>query len=100
VSVLSSFYLVSILLLLGRVSGFFRDWLIAYVAGAGINSDLAVVLITLPDLVVNLVVGGGISASLVPKYQSIGESQSSALYLSLLKSFFIGFSIIACIKKK
>ncbi|ABI46215.1 lipid II flippase MurJ [Synechococcus sp. CC9311] len=96
-SVLSSFYLVSILLLLGRVSGFFRDWLIAYVAGAGINSDLAVVLITLPDLVVNLVVGGGISASLVPKYQSIGESQSSALYLSLLKSFFIGFSIIACI---
>ena len=96
-SVLSSFYLVSILLLLGRVSGFFRDWIIAYVAGAGINSDLAVVLITLPDLCVNLILGGGLNSSLVPRYQSMGESQASMLYLSLIRSFFVFFSIVACI---
>ena len=61
-----SFLSVSSLLLLGRLSGFLREWLMAFIGGADQTTDIAIVLITLPDLMVTLLIGGGFTAAIVP----------------------------------
>ena len=71
--------LVAALLLLGRLTGFGREWLLSAQAGASSSSDLAIVLLTLPDLVVNLLLGGGLGATLVPVMQQLPPRQRQQL---------------------
>lgn len=93
---LFSFISVSTLLLLGRISGFIREWLIAFIGGANQNTDIALILITLPDLMVTLLIGGGFVSSLVPILQNLNPSEATKLYLHLLSIctvFFIGVAV-------
>jgi len=78
--------LVAGLILLGRLTGFGREWLLAARAGASSSSDLAIVLLTLPDLLVNLLLGGGLGATLVPALQQLvpGQRQRLATQVALL----------------
>ena len=87
--------LVSLVLLLGRLTGFIRDWVIAYSVGADIFSDFAMVFITLPDLIVSLVVGGGFAAAMVPEFKSLDRKNAYKLFKKLF--FIIGciFSLVA-----
>lgn len=60
-------------LLLGRFSGFIRESFLAASFGVSAEADIAVMMLSIPDLLVNILVGGGLAAALVPEF-----SQSSA----------------------
>lgn len=74
---------VAALILLGRLSGFAREWLIAVRAGASSEADLAIVLLTFPDLMIGLLLGGGLGAALVPRFTALAPAARSALLLRL-----------------
>lgn len=88
---------VSFLLLLGRLSGFVREWLIARFGGASEDTDIAIVLITLPDLMVTVLIGGGFSAAIVPILQKLPPAEASRMFmqLSLLcGGIFLGVALV------
>ncbi len=75
--------IVAALVLLGRLSGFAREWLLAVRAGASGEADLAIVLLTFPDLMIGILLGGGLAATLVPRFTSLPAAERSALLLRL-----------------
>lgn len=89
---IKSFALSAILLnlgiLLGRLSGFVREIIIANNYGASYQADLTIVLMTLPDILVNLLVGGALSAALIP---SMVNAPKLAKRLLFQVSFFLLF---------
>ncbi|MEZ8825285.1 murein biosynthesis integral membrane protein MurJ [Vibrio amylolyticus] len=79
-----SFLSVSLGLILGRLSGFFREIFIATNLGATQQSDLVILLLTTPDFLVNLLVGGALSMALIPEFKSLGTEKSKALYVQVM----------------
>lgn len=67
---LKSGLIVAIGVLLGRVSGFFRDILLAREFGATAIADGIMLILTLPDLLTGLFVGGALAAVMVPELQT------------------------------
>jgi putative peptidoglycan lipid II flippase len=65
-SALSASILISLALLLGRISGFVRETLLAGRLGTSAEADAAILILTLPDFMVGLLLAGGFSAALVP----------------------------------
>jgi peptidoglycan biosynthesis protein MviN/MurJ (putative lipid II flippase) len=65
-SVLFTSVLVSLVLLLGRLSGFVRETLLAATFGPTKTADAAIVILTLPDFMVGLLLAGGLNAALIP----------------------------------
>ncbi len=86
---------VSFLILLGRISGFIREWVIAYKVGASYLSDYAMILITLPDLLVTLIIGGGFAAAVIPEFKSLKTRDANRLFLQLFAALGFVFLIIA-----
>lgn len=88
---------VAILLLLGRLLGFGREWIIAYQGGASESTDVAIVLLTFPDLMVNFILGGGVTAALVPAFKQLDQRKAFGLYLlaaGLVGCLFTGIAAI------
>ncbi|MBM5827492.1 MAG: hypothetical protein FJ050_05475 [Cyanobacteria bacterium M_surface_7_m2_040] len=88
---------VAALLLLGRLTGFGREWLLSARAGASGSSDLAIVLLTLPDLLVNLLLGGGLGATLVPVLQQLPPGQRQRLAAQVALPVGAAFALLACV---
>lgn len=86
--------IVSVLMLAGRASGFARDWYLGWVYGANLHSDLAILVLTVPDLLVNIVLGGGVAAALVPEFRRLSSARAAGL---LIQSFLIIVSSLAII---
>lgn len=78
---------LSIALFAGRLAGLFREIELAKIFGVGPDADAAIILLSLPDLLVNLLISGGLSAALVPRFLSLNASQSAALFRQV--SFFV-----------
>ncbi|EFM9900886.1 murein biosynthesis integral membrane protein MurJ [Escherichia coli] len=91
--ILISIIIVNIALLAGRFSGFFREITVASVFGVTQNSDVSILLLTLPDLIINLLVGGAMSASLVPYLIINKEHNGKITYQASLLVFLIFFLI-------
>lgn len=89
--------IVSSLLLLGRFSGFARDWFLGWQYGAGLESDLAILVLTIPDLVVNVVLGGGVAAALVPEFRRLTPDRGAGLLVQALVLIVAGMSVIALV---
>lgn len=70
---------LSVALLAGRFSGLWREIELAAAFGLSSKADLAVLLLTLPDLMVNLLLSGGLGAALVPRFRSLAPQQSALL---------------------
>lgn len=87
--------LVAALLLLGRFTGFSREWVLSARAGASAESDLAIVLLTLPDLLVNLLLGGGLGATLVPVLQQLNSAHRQRLTLQVTLLVAVVFAAVA-----
>lgn len=66
-------------LLIGRLSGLARETVVASIFGISAQGDLAVVLMTLPDLMVNLLVAGGLSAAFVPSLLKLPADEADVL---------------------
>ncbi len=73
---------LSLALLLGRVAGLVRELILAAVFGVAPEADVAVLLLTLPDLLVNLLIAGGLSAALVPRLSGLRDAAAGALFRS------------------
>lgn len=89
--------MVAALLLVGRLTGFGREWLLSARAGASDSSDLAIVLLTLPDLLVNLLLGGGLGATLVPVLQQLPSDQRQRLAAQVALPVGTAFALLACL---
>lgn len=89
--------LVGATLLAGRVSGLFREIQLAASFGVSVSADVAVLLMTLPDLMVNLVLSGGLSAALIPRLSTLPLQSAQALSRQTLLLVSILFGFIACI---
>lgn len=86
--------LVNLGVLLGRFSGFIRELVVAEQFGVSAEADLVLVSLTLPDLLINLLVGGGLSAALIPAMVA-NLKQSKALAFQCSIMLFVLFLIIA-----
>lgn len=95
-SLLRSGLLVALLVLAGRLTGFGREWLIAMRVGASEATDLAIVFLTFPDLMVNLLLGGGLVAAMIPAFKCLGPGERTALFLQVTRIIGGGFLFLAC----
>ena len=96
-SIKNSTIVVASLILVGRITGFTREWLISSISGANEQTDIAVVLLTFPDLIVNLILGGGLSTSLIPFLSSL-DNQNKKKFITQISIFiFLIFVIFALI---
>jgi putative peptidoglycan lipid II flippase len=77
---LSAGILLSLAILVGRAAGFLREIQIASVFGLSEQADLAVILLTTPDLMLNLLLSGGLSAALIPEFTRLAPPERSALF--------------------
>jgi putative peptidoglycan lipid II flippase len=80
-------------LLAGRLSGLLREIELAAAFGVSAEADAAVLLLTLPDLLVNLLLSGGLSAALVPRLQALPLHSAQVLLRQTLLFVFLLFSL-------
>lgn len=67
-------------LLLGRITGFGREFFMAYKLGTSEFADVAVILLTLPDYLVAVLTAGGLSYALLPEFKRLPQLRAEALY--------------------
>lgn len=77
---LRSGLMLSLALMAGRLAGFARELLLASVFGLSTQADVAIVLLTLPDLLVNLLLSGGLGVALVPALRGADRARHSLLF--------------------
>jgi putative peptidoglycan lipid II flippase len=71
-------------LLLGRMSGFLREAIVAATYGVSIQSDIVVLMLTVPDLLVSILAGGAMGAVLTPEFSSNSKSSNKLLIQALV----------------
>ncbi len=87
--------LLSLTLAAGRLTGLLREMQLAASFGVSALADLAVLLLTLPDLLVNLLLSGGLGAALVPRLRGLPAPEAAALFRRTLGLATIAFSLAA-----
>ena len=80
-------------LMLGRILGLVRDIYLASKFGTSIESDILIIILTVPDAIFSLIASGAISASLIPEFKKISREDGVSLLLISSLLFFI-FSIL------
>lgn len=83
-------------LLLGRMSGFAREALVASSYGSTAEADIVVLMLTVPDLLVNILMGGAMSVALIPAFTRSPERAKKLLFQVMLIIAVI-FSLITLI---
>ena len=94
-SIKNSTIIVASLILLGRISGFIREWLLSSISGANEQTDVAVILFTFPDLLVSLLLGGGLATTLIPYLGSLENKKRKKFINQVAFLIFIVFFIFA-----
>ncbi|SIN98302.1 lipid II flippase MurJ [Halodesulfovibrio marinisediminis] len=79
-NIIGSSVLIILGVLLGRLSGFVREILVASTYGTTNLADVAVLLLSLPDLLLNLLVGGALSAALIPSFVTQADQSKKLLF--------------------
>ena len=83
-------------LLLGRLAGFAREMFLAARFGAGAEADIAILMLTLPDLLVNILVGGAMSVALIPAFKRYGAGpRAYCLFAQSSVAVALLFSLVA-----
>lgn len=90
--------LVAIAIILGRLSGLVREILLARTFGKTEAADWAILLLSIPDLIVNLLLGGAIAAVLMPEWVRRNELAGKLLYQKSLITIALCFGgLIVCL---
>lgn len=92
-SLLSAGLFLSLALMAGRLAGFGREVLLASSLGLSEQADIAIVLLTVPDLLVNLLLSGGIGVALVPALRAASPAQAAALFRQASLAFGALFAV-------
>lgn len=84
-------------ILLGRIMGFIREVSIASIFGISRDADILVLVLSVPDLVVGILVGGGLSAALIPEFRSLSNRRANILFIqsSLIAAAFFTLLVVA-----
>jgi putative peptidoglycan lipid II flippase len=82
-------------LLLGRLSGFVREAFLASAYGATAEADVIIQMLTIPDLLVSVLMGGAMGAMLVPEFAQNPKKALQLLYQSCLFFGLIFFFVAA-----
>ena len=93
-SIVISSIIVNLGLLLGRFSGFIREIIVASQFGVGQDSDVILFVLSIPDLLVNILVGGGLAAALIPEFGSEVSSRFKQQLLFQALAVFVACSAI------
>ncbi|WP_445765664.1 murein biosynthesis integral membrane protein MurJ [Rheinheimera sp.] len=93
--ILFSGLIVSFALFMGRISGFFREVFVANTFGISSHSDLIIVFLTIPDILVNLLVGGALGMVIIPELKRLNDTEGRLFYLQALGFSALVFFIIA-----
>lgn len=93
-SLLSAGLFLSLALMAGRLAGFGREILLASSLGLSEQADIAIVLLTVPDLLVNLLLSGGIGVALVPALRASNPAQAAALFKQASLAFGAVFAVL------
>lgn len=83
-------------LLLGRLSGFAREAFVATSYGVSSEADVVVLMLTVPDLLVNILMGGAMGAMLIPAFTGQPRKAKQILYQAsiLFGVIFTGLTLI------
>ena len=91
---LSASIVINLGLLLGRLLGFVREIIIADGYGASWQADVTVTVLTLPDILINILVGGALTAALVPSLTA-DKAASRVLAYQVSVVIFLVFMVFA-----
>ena len=89
--------LISLTLLLGRLSGFMREALLASRLGTSATADAVILLLTLPDFMVGLLISGGFNAALIPVLRQHAGSDRVFLTRRAGLVITVGFTVLALV---
>jgi murein biosynthesis integral membrane protein MurJ len=84
-------------ILLGRLAGLVREVAIAAHFGATPRADLAVLLLTSPEIMRNLLVGGAMEAALIPEFKRLDPVRARALYHQFMLFSGAIFGVVALV---
>ena len=96
---LTATILYSLAIVISRLSGLARDLSVANSMGTSRKSDLVLILISLPDLLISLTLIGGLTGVLVPTLAKIAHQEAEHLFATFLKKVMppAGFLILILI---
>jgi len=87
--------LVSGGILLGRLTGFLRDVAVASRFGVSQDADVILFSLTLPDFLINLLMGGALAAALIPEFKRSTSKTSDQLFLQSSLLTGVSFCLLA-----
>tara|TARA_B100000787_G_C16181279_1_gene291962 strand:+ start:385 stop:1827 length:1443 start_codon:yes stop_codon:yes gene_type:complete len=79
---------------LGRLSGFIRESFVAATFGVSSEADVTLLMLTVPDLLVNILVGGAMGAVLIPEFKA-NPDFSRKLLFQVAVFFGVLFTIVS-----
>lgn len=88
---------LSLGIFIGRITGFLRDVMVAAVYGADKQADVAVLILTIPDLLIGILVGGGLSAAFIPEFNKNAGKRRIPLFWQGSLVSLVGFSFLTLI---
>lgn len=94
-ALLLSSLVLNVGLLLGRLAGFAREAFVAATYGASAQADTVVLMLTVPDLLVSVLIGGALGSVLIPEFTQRTEQSRQLLYQSLIFFGAVFFCITA-----
>jgi putative peptidoglycan lipid II flippase len=94
-SLLTPGLVLAVALMVGRLSGLARETIIASRYGLTVEGDFAIVITTIPDLLVNLIISGGLSAALVPRLTQLNAAEANQLWRTVAVMTLVFFSVFA-----
>lgn len=83
--------------LLGRLFGFARETQIAAAFGAGQMAEAAIITLSLPDLLTNVLLGGALSYALIPEFSTLSRSAAWRLHIQMTAVVGVFFGVVAII---
>lgn len=93
-ALIASSLVLNLGLLLGRMSGFVREAIVASSYGATPTSDIVVLLLTAPDVLINILMGGAMGAALIPAFAQSPERARQLLFQVMLLVIAVFSSIV------
>lgn len=82
---------------MGRLSGLIRELVIVNQFGFTSNTDIAIIFLTLPDFLIGVLLTGGLTAILIPSFQSMPYKNINILFTQLNILVFCIFFVISLI---
>lgn len=94
--ILISSLILNLALLIGRLSGFVRELIVAKTYGVSAAADIVVLWLTLPDLLLNILAGSAIGAALIPGFVA-NEEKAKVIWFQAILAALIGSLTISVV---